>query len=1701
MSIFNLHDDIIQDYRNYVHSFLTFEDQRIGEFVNEELDTKNSLWPDALIQVNPSYETVDTIEGRVKTGLLSPGIADIFRDGEGRSLRLYRHQLAAIEEAVAGRPFVVTSGTGSGKSLTYLIPIFNSVLQKGTAESRVRAIIIYPMNALVNSQYEALTRFAEQYEERFHKPCPVTFRKYTGQESDEEKQAIQTDPPHILLTNYMMLELMLVRPEEHRFVDRATAGIEFLVLDELHTYRGRQGADVALLIRRLRNRCGNPDLLCIGTSATMVAGKEMTAEERRATVGSFATTLFGVEIGPGQVIEESLLRTTTYGGELTGEVLAEALAGPTPVTEAELVGNPLVAWMETTFGISSDSVGVYRRNVPISLTEGSERLAALTGADPGHCRTRLNEVFIAGSELLTARGSPLFGFKLHQFISQGRTLFATIEPHDQRYLTLEGQYYTPGRTDDAVLFPLKFCRVCGQEYYSVVRDQEGHRLSPAEEFVQLDELEAHGYVMLARDFDGEVWTNDALPAEWFDKAGRLKKDRQPNRPHPIWIRPDGTYVEAEGTLVEPDGVRAWFQPRPFLLCQNCGEFYQRTSSRSDFRKLSGLATEGRSTSTTVLTLTAYEKAPLAGIEKGAQKVLSFTDNRQDASLQAGHFNDFAQVSFLRGAIYRALLAAPDGLTYDTIARAAMDAMDLTLADVAENEHLSPTSPKATAVWQAFQSLVEYRLYEDLQRGWRVVQPNLEQCGLLRFEYLGLAALCNDEARWRDVPHLSGNSPEQRERVLTNLLDFFRRNLIVRTESFDIDVQYTALKQWSEQLAPRWTPDVRDVQYLTKTQYAVRPGQTRPQEFRSLEKRSLFGQYLSRQIEGLQADEYAPLMNRLIDMLITEGILHRRLVEGTEAVRLESSSMKWRVAEGEPMRDPIYSRRLQGGRFDDTETWRQNKYFTEFYRTIAPTLKRVEGREHTAQVKNENRVERERRFREGSLACLFCSPTMELGIDIADLRLVHMRNVPPTPANYAQRSGRAGRQGDPALVMTYCSALSGHDQYFFSHPEALVAGSVAPPRIDLGNEDLVRAHVHAVWLSFAGLGLGRSIDELLDFSDPTLSDLPLMETVQAQIRLKPEALKRCIDAARQILASAGNEMTTNGWYTDTWLQREVTEAAGAFDRAFDRWRDLYRAADKQYNDANVFLGRPCHDKYVKKQHERLRDEASRQKDLLCNASGTRGESDFYPYRYLASEGFLPGYNFPRIPLRAFLQAGTEGEYVSRPRMLALTEFGPGSIIYHEGKKFKVTRLTPPAGGFQSLQRQAKCCHTCGYFNEETVDVCSQCETALDGGNSELLLLMEMTNVSARRKERITSDEEERTRRGFEITTHFAFFTDGTGARRVLSATAEADGSPLLRLEYGPSAKLYRVNHGWRNQRERTFYLDTGTGTFVGDTSDDEDEAPSSAKTIEPVKLFVSETENLLRVTYLGDPSAWTEDLQTSLQYALQRGIEQVFQLDEREVDSDRMGTGEHAALLFWEASEGGAGVLKRLVLDAKALSQVAAAALERCHFDPEGRDTAADRCARACYECLLSYSNQRDYRRLNRHDIRVMLQRLVGTTTLASAGPRTYHEQYAWLVERSDPASELERRFLAHLYTTHRRLPDEAGWHPPDAFIEADFHYAPNVCVFIDGSVHDPASVREKDRERRRELSDLGYRVIAIRYDEDLEAQVGRHTDIFGKGAA
>lgn len=1689
MSIFKLRDTIIEEYKDYIQSFLTIQDERIHDFVKRELVEKGVLWSPALIQLNPSYKRAATVERLVAEGKLHPACADIFRDRDGNSITLFQHQQEAIETALSGRGFVVTSGTGSGKSLTYFVPIIDAVLKGDYREHKVWAIIVYPMNALVNSQLSALQELAEAYVKRTGRDFPVRFNRYTGQNL-ADRPDIQKEPPHILLTNYVMLELMLVRPEEHMFVDRTASGIKYLVVDELHAYRGRQGADVAMLIRRLRERSGNPNLICMGTSATMIAGNGASREERRRAVAEFARKMFGVPFQPDQVVEESLERLTSGAQDSDGERLREVVSTSLPTEPEAFLQNPLVSWVEANFGLEEDEDGRFRRRSPLSLEEGAAKLAKKTGLDEGTCKDALSRVFLQGAALRNDAGDPLLSFKLHQFIAQGSRIYATLEPSSRRILDMEGHTYA-GRNGRALpLFPLKFCRICGVEYYEVIHDAQNCGFEPLSDELDLfddyGESKEKGYLLLAPE-DREVeWGPENLPREWLREDGSIKREYRNFVPRPVWVHSDGRYSQYPAE----DAAKAWFQPFPFHICLNCGIFY--TGKTSEFSKLAGLSSEGRSSATTVLSLSALENAPLGDIDEGARKILSFTDNRQDASLQAGHFNDFVKVGLLRAAIYHAVKEGGP-LRYDRVALKVVEALNLPFREISANKELLPDMPLGKEVTKTFTDLVEYRIYEDLRRGWRFVQPNLEQCGLLRFGYLGLEELCSNEEAWRELRPFAEIDTEKRLEILTALLDHFRRQLAVNAYCLQETNQQQLRKRVEESIDERWGFE-EEGRLFTACRFVL-PGQKEKlSNSYSLAERSLVYHYLKRVLPSF-LPEYSENMNRLVDILCAHGLLRRDSEKGISYVQLESSCLVWKLGDGTPAGEPLYRKRSEDPVYQKVEK-EANRYFVDFYTRPPSLLRLAEGREHTAQVAYDKREERERRFREGELKCLFCSPTMELGIDIADLQLVHMRNVPPTPANYAQRSGRAGRKGDPALVITYCLAGSGHDQYFFHHQREMVSGAVRPPRIDLASEELARAHLHSVWLAKTGLSLGRSITEIVDVR---LEGYPLTEDAANKTRLSEKAFRECLDEARRIFASCYPDMEKAAWYSEEWLESELRRAPEEFDRAFTRFRELYRAADRQWVEANEILRYPTGSNKERKKAKGRRDEAERQKELLENRTPFYEESDFYPYRYLASEGFLPGYNFPRLPLSAFLPRKGGGDYISRPRFLAISEFGPENFIYHEGSKYKVTSLKTVLADLEKRFLRVKICQTCGYLHsDESVEICHNCESGLSGDGYTFAALLEATGVYTRRRERITSEEEERRRYGYEITTHFEFApTSGASEGRIPATAIDAGGKPLLKLVYAPSATLYRINHRWRNSKEDGYLLNMDTGEFL--SRSEKESARAASARVEIVRLFVRDTMNVMLLYPARDDLELSEKALATLEHALRRGIERVYQLEPSELASERIGQGKMHGILFYEASEGGYGVLRALTEERDALARVAREALAACHYDPQSLEDLNEECLYACYDCLLSYTNQRDYRLLDRALVRDLLSEIARSETYPQVKGRDYESHYQWLRALTDSRSELEQRFLDHLYNTRRRLPDDAQRALADHHgTVPDFFYEKYTCVYCDGSVHDEPKQREKDRKVRRELEDLGYRVIVIRYDQDLEEQISRYPDVFGE---
>lgn len=1692
MDVFSVRDATVRQFADYLLHSLRVADERLRNWLYENLK-KGIFWPEPLIQLNPSYEFGCTLEDLVSQDKVHNDCLKVFGN-----LRFYKHQQKAIELGLRREHFVVSSGTGSGKTLTYLVPIFDYVLRYACDKDKVYAIIVYPMNALVNSQLEALKNYARNYEKSTGQPCPVRFGRYTGQETAEDREKLKSQPPHILLTNFMMLELMLVRPEDKVFIDRAD--IKFIVLDELHSYRGRQGADVAVLLRRLRTRCDKNDLIFVGTSATLATGE--TREERRKLIAESASKIFGVPIKPENVVEEFIRRAIPYPRPIDPQALKDTvLSSYLPSSWEEIAQDPLAAWIEDTFGIEEEADGYLRRKRPITLREGARKLSQITGVDEERCLQRLKDYLLSGSKITlpdSPEGLPVFGIRVHQFFSQGGTAFATLEPKERRVFTLEGQSFAD---HNRLYFPLAFCRECGQDYYLVALDSEANQIFPRPPLPGFEaEIEGEiGYLML--DEEGR-WSCDAehLPDNWMDANGRVKSHYKRRLPRKIFVRPEGKF-EQEG-----EGLPAWFIPKPFSFCLNCGQVY--LPQEKEFRKLGFLSAGGRSTATTLVVLSALSHLEKDdSIDRSAKKVLSFSDNRQDVALQSGHFNDFVQTAVLRAALVRALKEKPNKkLKHDEIEDAVYSAMNIDPKEFLKDPNLRPETPEGRRAITTFQQLLAYRLYEDLRRGWRVTMPNLEQVGLLRIDYYGLRELSEDESEWTGVTLMERLSHEERYEFLRSLLDRMRQSLAIDASFLEERQMKQFQKRAVELLNERWFDENERI----REPFTFVLGSSTGERERSLSYRSRLGQDIRRyaQRRGVDLDTLKfenfirQMMKRLNEFGIVSISRENHNGQDVEFFRIKWAAIIWQLGDGQPPKDILREeRRIEVLREAVERT--VNQFFRDLYEELALHLRQFWSGEHTAQVAYERRIQREDAFRKGELPCLFCSPTMELGIDIRDLHIVHLRNVPPTPTNYAQRSGRAGRAGRPALIFTLAAFGNAHDQYFFRRQQELVAGQVHPPKLDLTNEDLIKTHVHAIWLAKTGVSLGQSIDNVIELGE---RDYPLKADVRDRIKHTEQLFEESLKECKRVLQDLIPELEKTDWFSSEWLEQTLKKAPEEFHSAFNRWRELYRITEQELEAADQEIKLAARDEKKLNQARRRQDEALRQRNLLLRVGTQPEESDFYPYRYLASEGFLPGYNFPRLPLRAYVPFG-EGEFVTRPRFLALTEFGPRNILYHEGSKYRVVKALLPPGGIESRLHRAKLCLECGYFHmgqEVDSDLCFNCGSYLDGSNSEVTdKLFEMTNVSTWRVERIFCDEEERLRQGFRVTTHFRFAPAIGGGKRCFVATVFGENNEqLATMTYGSAAMLVRINHKWRAAREDGFGLDTSTGFWVKAPGEDESEISNLDFHVQPtkvVKLFTWDTHDIL---LFGLPATEQRDEEfwASLQYALLQGIRVVFELEENELSAERIGQGMNRRILIWEATEGSMGVLKQLVNSKEVLSQVAIAALRICHFDPQtGEDTRSE-CVRACYDCLLSYSNQLEHLQLNRHAVKDYLMMLSKSRVQVSHTVRDYDSHYQELRRKTDPESDLERRFLDYLYQTRRRLPDDVRRFIPEIPCEADFFFEPNICVFCDGAVHDLPEVQKKDREIRLRLREKGYRVIVIRYDRDLEEQIKGNEDVFGTGS-
>lgn len=1737
MNIFEFRDQLISSYAEFSQSFTKIAAKDIQNGVTLECKNQKRYWPEPLLQINPCYETRNTVQEYVDAGVLDRDCAQIFRFGD-QSLTLFRHQEQAIQMAAARKSYVVTTGTGSGKSLSFFIPIIDRILKEKRKDStpRVRAIIMYPMNALANSQKEEIEKFLKNG----GFTVPLSVGRYTGQENAEEREHLQNNPPDILLTNYMMLELVLMRYNDRAIVDNCQ-DLQFLVLDELHTYRGRQGSDVAMLVRRLRSQLNANHLVCIGTSATM--SSIGSRYDQNAVVAQFASKIFGTPIAVNQVIGETLTRVTNRHMDLkklktalhhvVEEIGCREMATVSFDSYEAFQNHPLAVWLELNLSITKNMT----RAKPLSFDEVTSRLVMDAEVDRHVAKNALkNFLSHFGNEtsIKTPSGRNPFAFKLHQFISGPGKVYTTLEAPGKRNITLDGQTYDSRDPLKRIpLFETYFCRDCGQEYIPVwVTKSDGKvtQVSPRQmDDVTADEDADYGYLCpmtSEQSYQGDI---QDLPDDWLDSKGqKVKSTRRKSLPMPVML-------DAMGRATN-DGTNFWYLPGKFKFCVNCLVTYMARGR--DKHRLIGLSGEGRSSATTIMSLRIlqqlYTDNIIADENRDLRKLLGFSDNRQDTALQAGHFNDFLNQMILRSGLVCAINQVNgQAKLVEMVDRIChvfhfddpynMDAKREYLRDPGETKGQLLTNAQ-----KVLRFVLAFRLLRDLQDRGLYTSPSLERLGLIQIDYEGLDQLSADNKLFADDVVLSHLTAKSRRTLMKAFLDEVRRRQCISSRYFTAREQEEIRDLDHGLLNVRWGLGGEADQYLGSAFVLSSDdikawSASKPVKFT---ERSTVHRYLSELSiwKDIKASLPVPvttnrvamqaLVCRMTKYLADAGILRKTNNRAGTYYQLEQDALLWQKA--------------------DPNVEVSNLFFHNLYRENAALLKGdasmlfdFEAQEHTAQVSSDEREILEMRFRATKddrqkwnienptrpfkrLPVLYCSPTMELGIDISALNYVYMRNIPPTAANYVQRAGRAGRSGQQALSLSYCAAMSPHDQWFFNHPDQMVQGVVKEPTLDLSNESLLRNHLHSIWLSVACLDLPKTVAEVLDI---TQEDYPVKPEIIEQLG-HPSITERAIELGKTVIDQVGDDLTDQLWYDEHYVERTMRGALADFVKSFDGWRTLYKATLLQMKLANDITMKPGISKDETNIAKKRYMEAVNQKSTLEKSQGT-SNNDYYIYRYLASQGFLPGYSFAAMPLLAWIPSSSEQDddatVLSRARFLGLSEFGPRNVIYHRGRIYRIERLkinvsdTTATATNQLGTLSTMVCPRCGYAHQLSTDVifneCENCGTPLSQ-DDVLQGLYKVMMVDTVEVERITLADENRKSQGFEMQTLYRFAQSPSGQPQIQRTEVKLEGKSLANLTYAPAADVWRVNLGWKgrkNQKTKGFLINPMTGYWRNDgpdadEADDKEERAQIKAPSQTIVPFVSDTRNILLfepvLEYTGTDSLVT---MATLQAALKRSIEQTYQVESSEVFVEPIPSGlNRRLLLVYESGEGGAGILRNLVKNPGAIRDIARNALELMHYAiPDGLqeftvDDLIDQntnCVAGCYECLLSYFNQTEHKNIDRRDPAALafLCAMAQSTEAVSEVTTEVEED----IDEEDVLARFNHWSLTHGYQT----PDQA----PKTFkrlgLTFDAAYSTSRCCITFTPV---------EQEVVDDMEEFGWRVIDLSDEAQWQTTMNAYPELYKK---
>ncbi len=1670
MNPFRVLQSIKSDYRQAVEGTQVIKDQKVKDLIAKAIEEDELLWREPYVQITRRFKRGAPLKKVVDEGVLHPDVLKVFyrdeKDRQSPPIDLHMHQLKSVQAYAEGKNYLVSTGTSSGKSNCFFIPIVDACLKsKAQGKKGIKAIVVYPMNALANSQYWNMAQRLVgtglnigKFTGQTAKTEEEAMKVYRGEPLDSEvldRHAMFENPPDILITNYKMLEYMLIRPKDRQMLKTELAdSLQFLVLDEAHSYEGRRGADVALLVRRVKRRMnGKGRVRCVATSATLV--KDSDPDKEFAMVKEFFNQLFGEELGTYITEEEEQLpdpeiafpKNVTPDFDLISRHDQDPDANRWELAEAVL-GMPFGEDVRNAISLSQrlDRSALFHRVYSI-LMDRPKTVAEIVGLleDSGldeEALAFLVEGLLRLGMTALPDGRQIIPTRLHAFFQSGGRIAECLKCG---YMTVRGETTCPtcAEGDEPLsLYPLHFCRTCGEKLYGVSQDDQG-TITPWE--MGNEEIDGgRGYLMRLASHGDFASVIGLCDEEWFKKDGSARKGKEGHIPQLAVLDHSFRALVGDGP-----GTPYSYSPSPLMMCPSCGV---RTLGR-ERGALSFVSRQSRADAVNSLALGVLAARP----DPRKSKTLIFVDSVQDAAYHAGHMDDWYTHLVFRTYLFRVLKESGKALKVSETAKALFTLLD-------DSGLFSAIAPgldlNVARVRKAVHAYVEFCILE--QAG--ITGGNdigLEQAGLIAIDFEAIDDLAEDFA---SKNHLSVQGAHDLLRVV---LDEFRER-----RAFDNGA-------WIDRgdfvgAAKPMTPDGEDsphwffqeppqtttfAHYLSGDEQAVQKVGTGPQGRLRKWIGDTYGkrELLDTAVEFLKTQTY--LVERTINSF---GRTAKGLVLDSSVILMESGAKDGKRC---PSCRRVYRWREQtecvnkrcGGSLEPVDA---SSLLSSSYMTGERSLPVLEVEDHSRLVNDEKRVKRELAFSSDDstdrLNVLVCTPTLELGVDIGALATVMLRNVPPSPSNYVQRAGRAGRRGQGAVIVTFCSTQgqNPHDQHYYRHPEQMIAGRILVPRFDLANEGLQHSHANAIVSEVADTNVLS--DNRFNFEETEqLPAAPEVSASRIEMMLKQVEQNRSnVDAAvRGVLLDDASVPQLSDALVVGWVDSYVP----LFRRDLERLIEEYKNVHSEMTALQSSLDAGQVGQVIDALRMRLLEIIGRAKNT--NRS---------PYRmdqWLASTGFLPGYAFGKefIIVRF---PNPEDDTVADP-MRALREFGPKAICYAQKRQWEVFWAQK---GQEDVRRFKAC--ACGRVLDATLNARSTCDCGQPLGPE--FRGRKMPSVRLKQGARVTRADMVRQSRMFAVSD---LATLEAPSRQM--AYDLADDGKLI-LSFHPNCEVTSINFrsrmasgdkkvaqvGSTEQMRPGFKIEKDQWILRGADGESGSDADFFA-------LYATARHDLLSVR-LRTEHELHPCFATTLMHALLLAVSETLRQSPTEVRAFVRPSAKttETEILFFETTSGSASALER-VLEESMVRDVARGALELLHFDSTGGDLeSGSACAKACYDCLLGYHNQREHPLLDRHSVEGVLRRLLSTAP-AAVDLSVFD---ALIDGLSGKGSENEKHFI--------RCLRDRGFLPPDkhhfaveagagtVVLEVDYRVE-GVNVFVDGSVHHEKWVSAMDAVKRQALKDEG----------------------------